>query len=151
MAGAGRRCLLDVPALRSALLPRTDPDKIKSHRFRDYAMRFLFGAGIALVAALVGMKFGPKAGGVLLGFPAILPASLTLIQKREGKNEASIDSIGAILGATALILFAIVVAVAATSWGVLPGLLTALIVWLVVAVGLYVAIALIYQREFSAP
>ena len=42
-------------------------------------MRFLFGAGISLVAGLAGMAFGSKIGGVLLGFPAILPASLTLI------------------------------------------------------------------------
>lgn len=132
-------------------MPKADPGKIKSERFSDYAIRFLFGAGIALVAAVVGMKLGPKAGGVLLGFPAILPASLTLIQKKEGKNEASIDSIGAVLGATALIVFAVVVAVAATGWGVLPGLLTALIVWLLVAVGLYFAVALIFEREFTAP
>lgn len=137
--------------MRAFLVPKVDPGQIKSHRFGDYARRFLFGAGIALVAALVGMKFGPKVGGILLGFPAILPASLTLIEKREGKAEASIDSVGAILGATALIVFAIIVGVTVTSWGVLPGLLVALIVWLLVAVGLYFAVALIYEREPVAP
>src|SRR5438067_3340311 len=97
-------------------------------------MRFLFGAGISLVAGLAGMAFGPKIGGVLLGFPAILPASLTLIQKKEGKQEASVDSIGAILGAIAMIVFAVVVSVSVVSLGVASSLLIALLVWLAVAV-----------------
>ena len=95
--------------MRNALVPRVEPEKVKGQRFSAYALRFGFGCGIALVSGLVGMLFGPKVGGVLLGFPAVLPAALTLIQKKEGKDEASVDSVGAVLGATAMIVFAVLV------------------------------------------
>jgi len=133
------------------LYPQVDPGKLGTHRFGDYAMRFLFGAGISLVAGLAGMAFGPKIGGVLLGFPAILPASLTLIQKKEGKEEASIDSLGAILGAVAMVAFAGVVTVWAASWGVVPSLVVAMIVWFLVAGGLYFLVAAVYRREPAPP
>ena len=95
--------------MSAGLIPGIDPGEVGTHRVRDYLIRFCFGAGISLVAGVIGMKFGPVLGGVWLGFPAILPASLTLIEKKEGKEAASVDSIGAILGAIAMIAFAIVV------------------------------------------
>ncbi|TMF74535.1 MAG: DUF3147 family protein [Chloroflexi bacterium] len=137
--------------MSAGLIPGIDPGEVGTHRVRDYLIRFCFGAGISLVAGVIGMKFGPVLGGVWLGFPAILPASLTLIEKKEGKEAASVDSIGAILGAIAMIAFAIVVSLAATRWGVVPGLVAALAVWLVVAVGLYGLVATLYGREPSAP
>ena len=133
------------------LIPQVDPGKVRTHRFRDYALRFLFGAVISLVAGLIGMGFGPKLGGLLLGFPAILPASLTLIQKAEGKDEAAVDSVGAVLGAIATVAFAVVVSLAVTSWGTVPSLVVALIVWLGVAFGLYFLVATVYGREPAPP
>lgn len=137
--------------MSAGLIPGIDPGEVGTHRVQDYLIRFCFGAGISLVAGVIGMKFGPVLAGVWLGFPAILPASLTLIEKKEGKEAASVDSIGAILGAIAMIAFAIVVSLAATRWGVVPGLVAALAVWLVVAVGLYGLVATLYGREPSAP
>ena len=104
---------------------------------KDYAVRFAFGAAIALVAGLLGMSFGPKLGGVFLGFPAILPASLTLIQKKEGKEEAAVDSKGAILGAIAFVAFAVVMVLLLPRWGVLGSVVAGVAVWLAVAIGLY--------------
>ena len=37
------------------LIPQVDPGKVLTRRFRDYALRFLFGAVISLVAGLIGM------------------------------------------------------------------------------------------------
>lgn len=133
--------------MRDVLIPRAEPEKVKSHRFSDYALRFAFGCGIALVSGLAGMWFGPKVGGVLLGFPAILPASLTLVQKKEGRDPASVDSIGAMLGAIAMIVFAVFVSLTAKSLGPVPSVLIALIVWLAVAIGLYFLVALVFERE----
>lgn len=133
--------------MRDVLVPRVEPEKVKGQRFSAYALRFAFGSGIALVAGLVGMFFGPKVGGVLLGFPAVLPASLTLIQKKEGKDEASVDSIGAVLGGTAMIVFAVLVSLTVKSFGAVPSIAVALIVWLAVAVGLYFLVALVFKRE----
>jgi hypothetical protein len=111
----------------------------------------MFGAAIALVAGLIGMAFGPKLGGVFLAFPAILPASLTLIQKKEGKEEASIDSVGAVLGAIAMIVFAVVVFLSVTTWGVVPSVGFALLLWVGVAVALYFLVAAIFGREPVPP
>ena len=137
--------------MKGSLYPKVDPGKLRTHRFGDYAIRFLFGAGISLVAGLAGMAFGPKVGGVLLGFPAILPAALTLIQKKEGKEEASVDSIGAILGAVAMIAFAVVVSVSVVGLGAVSSLLVALLAWAVVAVVLYFLVALTFEREPAPP
>jgi hypothetical protein len=57
--------------------PRVDVPALKKHRVSDYVTRFAFGAGISAAAAIVSLVLGVKVGGVLLGFPAILPASLT--------------------------------------------------------------------------
>lgn len=137
--------------MRKTLIPEVHPEKVRRHRFGDYAVRFVFGAAIALVAGIIGMAFGPKVGGVLLGFPAILPASLTLIEKKEGKDEAAVDSVGAILGAVAMIVFAIFVSLTAVSWGAVASILVALAVWLAVAVGLYFLVALVFEREPAPP
>lgn len=133
--------------MRTDLVPTVQPERVRSQRFQDYALRFAFGAGIALVAGLIGMLFGPKVGGLFLGFPAILPASLTLIQKKEGRDQASIDSVGAVLGALAMVGFALFVSATVMSWGPLASILVALVVWLAVAVGLYFLVALVFERE----
>jgi Protein of unknown function (DUF3147) len=137
--------------MNSRLVPRVDPAKIRSTRFRDYALRFVFGAGIALTAGLIGAWFGPKVGGLFLGFPAILPASLTLIQRKEGRDEASVDSVGAMLGAAALVAYAVVVVATVTSVGVVPSLLGAFVAWLAVASGLYFLVARVFEREPEPP
>lgn len=133
------------------LIPRVEPDAIKKHEPKDYLVRFAFGAAISLVAGVIGMKFGPVVGGVFLGFPAILPASLTLIEKKEGREQASIDSVGAILGAIAMVAFAVVIVVWATTLGVRLSLFAALVVWTVIAFFLYATVATVYRREPAPP
>ena len=135
----------------AGLIPKVDPKALAKHRPSEYLVRFLFGAAISLAAGLIGMKFGPVVGGIFLGFPAILPASLTLIEKKEGREEASIDSLGAVLGAVAMVAFAIVVVLEAWRWGVVPVLAVALVVWVVVAFALYAIVAATYRREPAPP
>jgi len=127
--------------------PQLEPGEIGPHRIKDYLLRFAFGAAISLLAALVGMAVGPKLGGIFLGFPAILPASLTLIQKKAGKEEAAVDSEGAILGAIAMVVFALLVAVSVQAWGVVPSLAAALVAWTVVAIALYALVMAVFHRE----
>jgi uncharacterized membrane protein (GlpM family) len=132
-------------------MPQFNAEEIGAHRMRDYIIRFCFGAAISLVAGLVGMKFGPRLGGVFLAFPAILPASLTLIAKKEGDDRAAGDSIGAVLGAIAMIAFAVIVSLWVVRLGVVLALAIALAVWLVVAVALYGLVEAAYGREPSPP
>ena len=112
-----------------------------------YLTRFVFGAGIATAAAIVGTVFGPKIGGILLAFPAILPASLTLIERKDGRHEAKVDAIGALLGSFALIGFAAAAAFALPRLGAVIALALACAAWAVIAAGLYVLMVRLPRRK----
>lgn len=127
--------------------PGLDLNSLKKHRVSDYLTRFAFGAGISAAAGIAGAIFGAKVGGVLLGFPAILPASLTLIERKDGRGEAAVDAIAAILGGVALVAFALVAAVALTRFSALVALLLAAAAWLLVALALYVSILWLPRRR----
>lgn len=73
--------------------------------------RFVFGAGASVGAGLVSLRFGEIAGGLFLAFPAILPATLTLLERNKGTVAAVGDARGAVAGALGLIAFAGVVVV----------------------------------------
>ena len=76
-----------------------------------------------MVAGLIAAGFGPVVGGLFLAFPAIFPASATLVEKhvrerkekaglagsRRGKEAAALDAVGAVLGSFGLAAFAAVV------------------------------------------
>jgi PncC family amidohydrolase len=73
---------------------------------RDYLLRFAFGALISAVAATLTLTIGPKFGGLFLAFPAILPATLILLEKKDGLAQAVSDVRGAAIGAVGMIGFA---------------------------------------------
>src|SRR5205807_8914229 len=66
---------------------------------------------------------------VLLAFPAILPAALTLIERREGTSRAVSDVRGAVAGAVGLVLFAVTTALLAERVPVVAALGIATSVW----------------------
>ena len=138
---------MKLPAQDGDPQPSVDPGALKKHGPSDYVTRFLFGAGISAVAGIVGAIFGSKVGGVLLGFPAILPASLTLIERKEGRGEAAVDAMAAILGSVALIAFAVVAGLTLMRLPAVLALLLAVAAWLVVALGLYVSILWLPRRR----
>lgn len=116
-------------------------------RWNEYAVRFLFGGCISAVAGLIAKHYGPAVGGLFLAFPAIFPATATLIEKhekekkeREGKDGAirarmavGLDALGTSIGAIALSVFALIV------WRELPHsslpavLISAMVAWMVTA------------------
>jgi hypothetical protein len=114
----------------------------------EYAIRFVIGGLVTLAAGLVAHRFGPIAGGFFLAFPAIFPASATLVEKHEaerkqilglhgikrGRRSAALDAIGASLGSLGLVAFAIVVWQLAPSFGSAAVLSSATLAWLVVSV-----------------
>jgi hypothetical protein len=110
---------------------------LRRRRPAEFALRFGFGAGIALAAALISLRFGARAGGIFLAFPAILPASLSMIEHDDGNERAVIDSIGAILGSLALVACAVVATLALPRTGAVAGVGLVLAAWLVVAAVLY--------------
>ncbi|MBV9005321.1 MAG: DUF3147 family protein [Solirubrobacterales bacterium] len=114
--------------------PSFELKKVREVRMRDLGYRFIAGALTSVAAGAVTLVFGARTGGILLAFPAILAASLTLIEEQENSAEAREDARGAVMGGFALGLFA---AVAALAFGALSGalaLLLAAVTWLVVAV-----------------
>lgn len=127
---SSRRQLADEMRRESQEPVGMDTGKLVKPQVAHLGIRFVFGAGIALAAGLVGMKWGPRVGGLFLAFPAVLPAALTLLEREEGASKTDIDAIGAILGALALIAFAALVAMGTP-------VLVAAVVWMVVAVALF--------------
>ncbi|MDQ6748262.1 MAG: DUF3147 family protein [Candidatus Dormibacteraeota bacterium] len=114
-----------------------NPGAIKQSSVGDYAIRFAFGAAVSVTAGLVSLRFGPRVGGVFLAFPAILPAALSLIEKRDGPGPADADAQGGVLGALGLVIFALVVLGGIRSLGVPLTLALALGAWALVSAGLY--------------
>jgi uncharacterized membrane protein (GlpM family) len=127
-----------------------DPGAVREVGVGELAIRFVFGAGVSMVAGVVSLVWGARVGGVLLAFPAILPATLTLIEQQESKEQAEQDDEGAVIGAAALGAFA------GTAWWLLDGhsalvaLTAATLAWLIVAVGLYVIIRLAASKRAAS-
>jgi len=123
-----------------------DPAKLRQTRPWELALRFAFGAGIALAAGLVGMRFGHRAGGVFLAFPAVLPASLTLMEKKDGRARADIDAMGAILGSCGMLAFAVLVALGLRPLGPAVALGLGAVAWTAVSVALFFGVRAVLNR-----
>ena len=124
---------------------------LRQTKAHEYLTRFLLGGAACLAAGWIARQFGPVIGGLFLAFPAIFPASATLIEHHErekkaragithtvrGRLSAALDARGASMGALALVVFAVLV------WKGLPGhrsaavLLGASISWAMVAFALW--------------
>jgi hypothetical protein len=124
-------------------IPRFQPGRIKEARFRDYAIRFTFGGTISVVAALIGAVLKEPIGGIFTAFPAIMLASLTLIDKAEDREHASYDAVGAALGAVGFIACAFFISRTLGQWPVAASLGMGILIWLVVSVGLYALYAVV--------
>ncbi|MEA2642993.1 MAG: hypothetical protein QOG08_19, partial [Chloroflexota bacterium] len=118
-----------------------DLNKIRSIRPREYLIRFAFGASISLIAGILTLRFGPRFGGLFLAFPAILPATLTLLEKKDGLAQAVADVRGAVIGSIGMIAFA-VVAMTLIPYSAGLGLAAALVAWAAVSVAVYVTFRL---------
>jgi uncharacterized membrane protein (GlpM family) len=105
------------------------PSALKETRWYEYLVRFAFGGLIAVVAGVVGHSFGLFLGGLFLAFPAILPASLTLVKKHDGRKRAADDAAGAVCGAIGLFGFAAVVWSGAQRFNLAAVLAVATVLW----------------------
>lgn len=105
---------------RVAERPALKLSAIRQIKPRSLGVRFVAGAITSVVAGLLTLAFGPRIGGIFLAFPAILAASLTLIEKQDDSAEAREDARGAVMGGCGMAAFA---AVGALAFGHLPGAL----------------------------
>lgn len=107
---------------------KVDLSALRETKLNQYAVRFAFGGLITAVAGLMAKKYGPGIGGLFLAFPAIFPASATLIEKHakekkqehgldgteRGRETASVDAAGSAMGSIGLVAFAFLI------WQFLP-------------------------------
>jgi hypothetical protein len=105
------------------MIVRLNPSALRDIRRYEYVVRFAMGGAMTVIAGLIASRFGPVIGGLFLAFPAIFPASATLIEKHErkrkekaglsgarrGKEAAALDAAGAVLGSLGLAAFAVVI------------------------------------------
>lgn len=117
----------------------------------DLLIRFGFGAAISAVAGIVSVAAGSEPGGILLAFPAILPATLTLIEKEETERQAEDLDVGSILGAAALAAFAVVVWQYIGSGSAPVVLVSTTAAWLAAAVLLYLVLRVVVVRQGPLP
>src|SRR5262249_21886455 len=89
------------------------------------------------MTGLIAHAWGPAVGGLFLAFPAILPASLTLVARHEGRAKAACEARGAVLGAVALVGFAIMSSVLAVRASPVTSLAAATGAWLAASILLW--------------
>jgi len=124
---------------------------LRQTQWHEYLSRFLIGGGITAFAGIIAQKFGPVVAGLFLAFPAIFPASATLIEKHErqkkeragvnpgrrGRDAAALDAAGAAMGSIGMFVFALLV------WRLLPQhqawavLSAGIVVWLLISVTIW--------------
>ena len=120
-------------------------------KWYEVILRIIFGGLATVATGMIAKTYGPVVGGLFLAFPAIFPASATLVEKheKERKQRAHIDGVnparravalearGAAMGSIGLVAFAIVVwqfPLGKHTWFVLTAatlswLVTSLLIW----------------------
>lgn len=127
--------------------PEIDLRRLRGVKSSEMLVRFALGATVSVVAGIISTLVGARFGGVFLAFPAILPASLTFVQSKEGTSEADHDAVGAILGGLALLVFAAVGESMFDRHNPALVLAAALAAWLVSTAALYTALVLFGRGE----
>jgi len=129
------------------MLVEVDLSALQKTNWHEYVARFALGGLITAAAGFIAKQFGPAIGGLFLAFPAIFPATATLVEKHEMERKrrhnlsgvqrgvlvAGVASAGTAMGSLALFAFA------GTFWKLIPYLdvwlvlMLALAAWAVVA------------------
>jgi len=110
-------------------------------KWSEVAVRFLFGGAVTVIVGVLASRFGPYVGGLFLAFPAIFPASVTLLAKKQeqresrtrAKDASAIETRGSRFGAIGLAGFGLIVWLTLETWNSAVVMLLATAVWLCVA------------------
>jgi Protein of unknown function (DUF3147) len=126
----------------------TDFSALKNTRWYELGVRFLLGGLITAATGIIGKKYGPTVGGLFLAFPAIFPASATLIDKHEkerkqragfdgrarARQAVSVDAAGAAIGSIGLLAFALLMAELVARFNPWLALVSATLLWMALSV-----------------
>jgi hypothetical protein len=124
---------------------------VRRTKWYEVILRIIFGGLATVATGMIAKSYGPVVGGLFLAFPAIFPASATLVEKHEkekrqcahidGVNRArravALEARGTAMGSIGLGAFAIVVwqfLSGRPAWLVLTAatltwLITSLLIW----------------------
>ena len=133
-------------------LIKINPSGLKERKWHENALRFVAGGIITVIAGIIARKWGPAIGGLFLAFPAIFPASATLIKKHErqkkqkkglhgeerGTDAAAIDALGASMGSVGLVAFAGICWLLITRYPAPLALGVGTITWLLVSLSAWI-------------
>src|SRR6202030_3341219 len=72
---------------RGAMSIKLNIQALHETHWYEYGSRFLFGGTATVITGLIARKFGPSVGGLFLAFPAIFPASASLVEKHERQKK----------------------------------------------------------------
>lgn len=117
--------------------PRLNLGKLSKANPKDYAIRFVLGGVVSVVASLLGHWVTQRFGGIFTAFPAILLASLTLIGEHDGNEASAEDAAGGVAGALALVVLAVFLSLVLPRASGALALAAGVGLWLVLAVSLY--------------
>jgi uncharacterized membrane protein YfcA len=134
---------------------KVDTSGLKNSKWYEFALRFSFGGAVTAFAGLIAKRYGPEVGGLFLAFPAIVPATATLIKKREqqkkeragyegaerGRAAAAVDVAGAAMGGFGQVAFSLIV------WPKLPAWKTPVVLAIATGVWFLVAFSIWQLRE----
>ncbi len=124
---------------------------LKGIKLHEFAMRFLFGGLVCVLAGVIAKRFGPEIGGLFLAFPAIFPAGASLVEAHEkkhkarvgidgtrrGRTVAGVDAVGAALGSIGLAIFALVCALTLTVLPIYAAFCLACLGWIAISISLW--------------
>jgi hypothetical protein len=130
------------------MLVKFELSSLKRTRWYEVFVRFLFGGLATVATGMIAKSYGPVIGGLFLAFPALFPASATLVEKHEkekkqragsngirrARNAVALEARGATMGSIGLAAFAIVVRQFLPGGNVWAVLATATLAWLAISV-----------------
>jgi hypothetical protein len=68
-------------------MPSVDFSSLRDARWHQFMVRFILGGTVTLCTGLIAQHWGPVIGGLFLAFPAIFPATVTLVARHETEKK----------------------------------------------------------------
>jgi Protein of unknown function (DUF3147) len=124
---------------------------LRQTRWYELVLRILFGGIATVLTGLIAKSSGPVVAGLFLAFPAIFPATATLVEQhtKERRRKAGLDGSlraadavaiearGATLGSIGMIAFAAVMWLALPHLPSVLGFVSAGAAWLVISIAVW--------------
>lgn len=137
---------------------------LRRTRWYEVVLRVIFGGLATVGTGLIAKEYGPVVGGLFLAFPAIFPATATLVERHEKKkkrkakinaidrarNAVALEARGTAMGSLGLIVFALLLWRLLGSTSPWLALLSATMSWLLTSVVIWESRRLIRGRTQSA-